>query len=291
MRLLVKFNLIFVVVLGVGIAATALLSREYLQKAAREQVLEQARLMMETTMSTRTYTAKQVRPIIEQLQRRDRTFYPQTVPGYSATQVFGYLRASFPEYTYKEATLNPTNLADRAVDWEADIVNAFRNDPSKTEIHGERDTPTGRAMYLSKPIQASAACLECHSVPSAAPAAMIKIYGPNNGFGWKENEIIGAQIIAVPESVALKLAEKQSQAMMIWFGAIAAVVLLLLNLLLVVVVVKPVVAMSAAADAISRGNLDIPELPVRGNDELSVLADSFNRMHRSLRKAMKLLGE
>ena len=116
MRLLFKFNLIFAIVLGGGIAATAYLSRESLNRAAREQVLEQARLMMETTSSTRVYTSKQIRPLIEQLQHRDRAFYPQTVPAYSATQVFGYLRAAFPEYSYKEATLNPTNLADRAVD-------------------------------------------------------------------------------------------------------------------------------------------------------------------------------
>jgi len=290
-RLLLKFNRIFVIVLGGGIAATAFLARDYLQRAAREEVLEQARLMMETTASTRMYTAKQVRPIIEQLQRRDKTFYAQTVPAYSATQVFGYLRTSFPEYTYKEATLNPTNLADRAVDWEADIVNVFRNDVSKKEIFGERDTPTGKSLYLSKPIKAVAACLECHSVPKAAPAAMIKIYGTNNGFGWKENEIVGAQIVSVPESLSLRLAERQSQAMMLWFGGIAVVVMVLLNVLLLFAVVRPVTAMSAAADAISRGNLDVPELPVKGNDELSALADSFNRMHRSLSKAMKLLDE
>jgi HAMP domain-containing protein len=35
----------------------------------------------------------------------------------------------------------------------------------------------------------------------------------------------------------------------------------------------------------------VPELPVKGKDEMSALADSFNRMHRSLKKAMKLLDE
>ena len=291
MRLLFKFNLIFAIVLGGGIAATAFLSRESLNRAAREQVLEQARLMMETTSSTRLYTSKQIRPLIEQLQRRERTFYPQTVPAYSATQVFGYLRATFPEYTYKEATLNPTNLADRAVDWETDVVNVFRNDSSREEVSGERETATGRSLYLAKPIKAVAPCLECHSVPKAAPAPMVRIYGSNNGFGWKENEIIGAQVVSVPESLPLRLAERQFRTMMFWFAAIGAAVMLVLNVLLLFVVVRPVAAMSAAADAISRGELGVPELPVTGKDEMSALADSFNRMHRSLSKAMKLLDE
>jgi protein-histidine pros-kinase len=34
---------------------------------------------------------------------------------------------------------------------------------------------------------------------------MIAIYGTNNGFGWKENEIVGAQIVSVPMSVPLGL--------------------------------------------------------------------------------------
>jgi protein-histidine pros-kinase len=291
MRLLFKFNLIFAIVLGGGIAATAYLSRESLNRAAREQVLEQARLMMETTSSTRVYTSKQIRPLIQQLQHRDRAFYPQTVPAYSATQVFGYLRTAFPEYSYKEATLNPTNLADRAVDWEADVVNVFRNDAARKEFSGERETPTGRSLYLAKPIKAVAACLECHSVPKAAPAPMVKIYGSNNGFGWKENEIIGAQVVSVPESLALRLADRQFRTMMFWFVAIGAAVMVVLNILLLFAVVRPVAAMSAAADAISRGELGVPELEVRGKDEMSALADSFNRMHRSLSKAMKLLDE
>lgn len=291
MRLLWKFNLIFAIVLGGGIAASAFLARASLDSAAKQEVMAQARLMMETTSSMRTYTSAQLRPIIEQLQRRDRTFYPETVPAYSATRVFGYLRGSFPAYTYKEAALNPTNLADRATDWEADIINLFRNDPSRREFFTERDTPAGRSMVLAKPLQATAPCMECHGIPRAAPAAMLKRYGPDHGFGWKENEVVAAQIIAVPEALALEMAAAEFRTMMVWFVAIAVAVMVLLNVLLLVGVVRPVGRMAAAADAISRGDLGGAELEVRGKDELAALADSFNRMHRSLRKAMKLLDE
>jgi len=70
------------------------------------------------------------------------------VPGYAATENFGYLRAQFPDYSYKEATLNPTNPRDRAVDWEADIVNAFRNQPNLKEYSGERESATGPALFF-----------------------------------------------------------------------------------------------------------------------------------------------
>ena len=44
------------------------------------------------------------------------------------------------------------------------------------------------------------------------------------------------------------------------------------------------------ADQISTGQMDMPELPVRGKDEIAILAGSFNRMRRSLERALKMLG-
>jgi protein-histidine pros-kinase len=45
------------------------------------------------------------------------------------------------------------------------------------------------------------------------------------------------------------------------------------------------------ADKISLGEFTVAELPVRGKDEVSALAGSFNRMRRSLERAMKMLGD
>ena len=78
-------------------------------------------------------------------------------PAFSATEVLKNLREMRPEYSaffYKEATLNPTNPRDRAADWEADIVQKFRNDSGTHEIVGERATPMGDSLYLARPIRA-----------------------------------------------------------------------------------------------------------------------------------------
>jgi protein-histidine pros-kinase len=287
MKLLVKFNLIFLVVFGIGLAVAAYISANFLQQNAREQVVQQARLMMQTTLSTRNYTSTQVRPLIE--VRSAETFHPQTVPAYAATETFNYLREHYPDYSYKEATLNPTNLRDRAVDWEADIVNNFRNHPAQKELVGERDSPTGRTLFLARPLSAPAPCLECHSTPDHAPRGMIKVYGSSNGFGWQEGETIGAQIVSVPMALPLQLAGRAFRALMTSLAGVAVFVLLALNAALVLAVIRPVSQLSKSADEISKGNLDVPELVVKGKDEIATLADSFNRMHRSLRKAMKML--
>ncbi len=292
MKLILKFNLIFVLVFSAGLAIAGFIAYRFLQRSAREQVVQQARLMMETALSARKYTSTQIKDLLINEQVHLKNFLPQTVPAYAATESFNYLRQTYPDYAYKEATLNPTNLRDRAVDWEADVINTFRNNPAKKEIVSERETPTGMALFLARPIVVAHSCLECHDIPKAAPAAMIRHYGNANGFGWKDGEIVGAQIVSVPMSVPLQLAENGFRELMVSLAGVFLLTLIILDLVLMVVVVRPIRHLSALADEISTGNLEsTPELPVTGKDEISMLASSFNRLRRSLVKAFKMLEQ
>lgn len=289
MKLLAKFSLVFVLVFGTGGGVAAWLSYRFLQENAREQVIQQARLMMETMRSARNYTTEQIKPLLQTEQLHEKLFIPQTVPAFAATESFNYLRKRYPDYAYKEATLNPTNLRDRAADWEADVINNFRNKSSQQELIGERNTPTGRSLFLAQPIKAQPPCLDCHDRARSAPPSMIRRYGSANGFGWKAGETIGAQIVSVPYALPASMADRAFQNLLIYFGAIFLVSLMALDLLLLVTIVRPVARLSGMADQISLGKLDVPELPVSGRDEISVLAGSFNRMRRSLESALKML--
>lgn len=289
MRLLLKFNLILILVFGSGVAAAGYFARDFLQQTAHEQVLQQARLMMGSAGAMRTYTTKQVGPLLQEHQARINTFLAQTVPAFAATEAFNYLHNDYPDYTYKEATLNPTNLRDRAVDWEADVIQTFRTHPEQKEFSGERDTPAGRALFLAKPIVAAGPCLECHNTWHEAPPAMIRIYGKNNGFDWKMGDTVGAQIISVPMSVPLGIAERAFRSLMFSLGGISLATMILLDLAIVLIVIRPVTRLSRAADQISKGDLTVAELPAEGSDEISQLAQSFNRMYLSLAKAIRML--
>jgi len=289
MRLLLKFNLILILVFGSGMAAAAYFARDFLEQTAHEQVLQQARLMMGSASAMRTYTSKQVGPLLQQQQTQVNTFLAQTVPAYAATEAFNYLHGDYPDYMYKEATLNPTNLRDRAVDWESDVIQIFRTHPEQKEFSGERDTPSGRALFLAKPIVAGGPCLECHNTWRQAPVALVRIYGKNNGFDWKMGDTVGAQIISVPMSVPLGIADRAFRSLMFSLVGVSLATLLLLDLAIVLIVIRPVTRLSKAADQISKGDLSVPELEVKGADEISQLAQSFNRMYLSLVKAIRML--
>ncbi|MFT5233660.1 MAG: HAMP domain-containing protein [Candidatus Krumholzibacteriia bacterium] len=290
MKLHAKLNLILIIVFVLSLVPTGLILRGLLRSNARNQVIQNARIMMETAMAMRGYTVSQVRPLLA--DKLEKTFLPQSVPAYSATEIFNALRENHPDYTYKEATLNPTNPRNRAVDWETDIVNEFRRNGEKAEIVGERDTPLGRSLYLSQPLRIkNESCLACHNTPAEAPPSMLAVYGENNGFGWKMNETVGAQIVQVPMSTPIALADAVFRKLMLTLVGVFAVILIVLNLLLNFVVVKPITRLSAMASQVSHGDLNVDEVKMDGKDEVSTLAGSFNLMRISLVQALGMLDD
>ena len=206
MGLRLKFNLILLLVTLLCMLGTGLYANKVLQDNAREETIDKARIMMESAKAVRQYTVNEIKPLLVAQQKRK--FLPQTVPSYAAHSYVKELQSNFPKFYYKEATLNPTNPVDRATEWESDIVNHFRNNETIKEAIGERETATGRYLYLGHPIKiTNIACLSCHSKPSNAPKTLIDTYGDSNGFGWKHNEIVGAQLVSVPMAVPLARAQ------------------------------------------------------------------------------------
>ena len=134
MKLLAKFNLLLIVVFGLGLALIAINARSFLLQDAKETVLAQAKLMAASSKATRDYTDEEISPILESTPEHKNDFLPQTIPFFAAETSFRDVQKQFPDYAYKEAALNPTNPADHATDWEADIINTFQKDSSLKEF-------------------------------------------------------------------------------------------------------------------------------------------------------------
>ena len=288
MRLTAKFSLAILAAFGVGLLVAAIVLDLVAAKLARHQVLENARIMMTAANGIREYTAQHLVPLLP--IEHDGKFVPENVPAFSAQTTFKNIQAAFAGYTYREPALNPTNLIDRAQDWEADIIRLFRNEPTRHELVVERDTPIGLTLNLARPISIhDDACLTCHGTPSAAPAALTQTYGTVSGFGWKPDETIGAQIVSVPMAVPLKLARHLYITSLIALMGIFAVVFVVMNLLLHHLVIAPVKRVSAMAEAVSLGEEHVEPYVKPGKDEISLLSVAFNRMRESLKRALDML--
>ena len=288
MKLIWKFNLALLVLFANGFTISGYLTYRVLQANARDEILQNARVMMEAALSARSYTIGQIKPLLDTQQKY--FFRPQTVPAYAATEQFNELRKKYPDYGYKEATLNPTNPRDRATDWETDVVGQFRQTPGRPEMLGERMTPTGPSLYLARPIQiTNAACLSCHSTVDAAPKTMIAAYGEANGFGWKLDEVVGAQIVSVPMSVPIERAKRSLRAFLLSLAAVFLVTFVLINVMLYTIVIRRITWLSALADRVSLGDLEAGDFVSQSADEIGILTGALGRMKASLVHVMKVL--
>lgn len=287
MRIRTRFNIALAGVFALGFALSILVTYRVLLANAKDEVLRNAGMMMEAALAVRSYTIEEIKPHLDPML--DKVFLPQTVPAYSAVETFGRLQKKYPDFSYREATLNPTNPRDRSADWETTIINGFRQGSSKEAI-GERLTANGPSLYIARPIKISnPACLACHSTPDVAPASLITKYGDKNGFGWKHEEIVGAQIISIPTGLAEQNARHAFWSFAAVLGGLFVALFAIINLMLSRLVVQPIRRIAELSDAISQGNLDLPEFEEKGADEIRHLHTAFNRMRRSIEKAIKVV--
>jgi hypothetical protein len=238
MGLRTRFNLVFLLVALPALGLAGYIVHSVLERNAREEVLQSARILMDSAIAVRQYTVTELKPLL--VIQQTRKFIPQIVPAYGAAQYAQRLQKKHPEYSYREATLNPTNPDNRAADWEADIVRWFGDHKDAQELVGERQGQSGRMLYLGRPITIkNPDCLYCHDTAEKAPHTMVELYGPDNGFGWKLGETIGAQLVTVPMSVPVARADESFRQIMLAIGGVLAVLLILLNILMGFLVSKP----------------------------------------------------
>src|ERR1700733_14322675 len=290
MSLRVKFNIVmlaaFVAGLGLALVFVDMLS----QSEARRSVTAEAAVMMAELDSIINYTNSNVAPLLARQMKVQ--FLPQAIPFFTAQQTFNLLARQFPDYTLRQPTLNPTNPSDKPTPWEKTLVDQFRATPQLDRLVVDRATAAGPVLSFARPVRVdSQACLACHSTPEAAPPTMLDVYGRQNGFGWKLGDIVGAQVVSVPERVAAAQARTNLILIMSALTILFAVMLVLLNVMLHSFIIVPARRISRLADEISLGNLTVPEFDESNRDEIGSLAQSFNRMRRSLVAALKLLEQ
>ena len=289
MGLRTKFNLMLLSVALIGVVLFGLASTPVLDGLAKDEVLQTSRIMMASAAGARKYTSEEIAPLLKTDMAT--VFHPQAVSAYAAKKSFSVLRSRFDDFSYREAALNPTNPEDQASDWEADIINDFRDHPGRSELVVQRQTANGPALTLARPLVNAATCLECHSTPEAAPRSMIAAYGPYHGFGWKPGEIIGAQLVSVPMAVAQKRVDQVRLLFLAPYTAVFVLLFVVLNVLLDVMVVGPIDRMSKVAEAVSMGDLAAPEYNRAGTDQIAQLSGSINRLRRSLQEALRMLSD
>ena len=288
MSLRLKLNIIISSILLVGMLAAFAIIYRAGDESARAQVLKELTAIRTLLLSVRDYTSKEIRPLLEDASQIQ--FLAQTVPAFAARTAFASFRERNPAYAYNEAALDPMNLEDQPQDWERETIERLRSDRSLEQLVEVRPTADGERLTVAFPIEIkSESCLVCHGSASKAPQSLIALYGDKNGFGWKMNEVVGAQFISVPLSSVRNPVGESLAVVASSLAGIFVLLLILLNVLLNWLVLSPIKGLAGVAQSVSMGDSDQPEFVLGGSDEIASLSQSFNRMRRSLDNAMKML--
>jgi diguanylate cyclase (GGDEF)-like protein len=232
--------------LGLTFAAmfctSSLLLYRALMHSAFNEVRRESMLRMEMALAVRQYTIEDVRPLLQGLGH---LYTPPAVPAYAANRSMALLEHEQPLYRYHEVALNPMNEANRAQPWQVDAIEAFRADPSRTEMTVFTDSPRGEVMRVLRPVRPTPDCMSCHGPAAQAPADILQRY-KGNGLGWKVGDTVGLQVVSVPTEHAV------SQARAAWWWHVAAtltvfgVLFVVLNRILSRSVIAPIETRSSA---------------------------------------------
>ncbi len=291
MKIETKVTLSLIIVFVIGILISGISLANVLEDKAESEVDSKASALMAMNNSIRTYTNDRVQPLLLPKLETQEEFIPEAIPTYAVREAFEYFRKSpeFTSYLYKDAALNPTNLRDKADDFEADIVKRFRNEPDTKSISGFRNKNGIQLYYTAKPFQIkNESCLRCHTTVDKAPKSQINTYGTENGYGWKLNEIVATQIVYVP---AQKIFQNANRSFIIVMGVVAMIftaAVIIMNGLLKRTVLGRIKRISTVAEQVSVGDMDA-SFGQQRNDEIGDLAEAFNRMKYSLEIAMNML--
>ena len=288
-----KFNLFIILIFIIGILLSGATFWIALEQRAKAEVSSKALVLMETINGVRNYTQDRINPLLKERLETESEFTPETVPSFSAREVFEYFRKNpgYESFIYKDAAPNPTNLRDKADGFETKLVKEFRNQPSLQEKNGWREFSFGMTFYTARPFAITKqSCLECHSTPDVAPKSLLTTYGTKHGFGWKLNDIVAAQIVYVPAEEILRSVRRSFvMSLGILIGTFLIVVFLL-NFLLKRTVIQRIQKIAKTAQAVSRGDMKA-DFEEDSQDEIGILVIAFNRMKSSVQVAMKLLNQ
>jgi methyl-accepting chemotaxis protein len=293
MKIGTKVNLILIIVFISGIFISGIALSNVLEKKSENEVSSKALILMQIVNSVRDYTNERVQPLLLPKVDTQEQFISESIPSFTLREVFEKFRKNkeYSNFVYKDAALNPTNLRDKADEFEANIVERFRQEPDNKTVSGFRTMSGEKLFYNARPfVIQDKSCLRCHTSPELAPKSQIVTYGKDNGFGWKLNQIVAAQIIYVPAEEIYKNSNRSFFLIIGIVGTIFTTIVFIMNQLLKKTVLLRIKKIATVAEQVSVGDMNA-DFGKQSKDEIGDLAEAFNRMKYSLEIAINMLNK
>ncbi|MDD3472574.1 MAG: DUF3365 domain-containing protein [Syntrophaceae bacterium] len=251
-------------------------------------VYEKSEIILGELEATRKYVASILRPRVSSLVSQDEFVLEAMSTAYVSREIMGTFQKMFPDFTYKRAALNPREPRNQADAFEQEIISRFQKDRSLKEWHGIVTRDDQRFFVRMVPIKTENACLRCHGEPDDAPAKLISLYGPQNGFKRNPDEISGLDVLSFPVESAMDQIWRQAMGLLgPGLLAIIASMIMVIALFRSLVVNRIEKVKNFFADFVSDGGDLSRRIEFKQKDEIGELCRSFNTMADRLNGIME----
>ncbi len=277
-RIARKFNsllfFLYLVIILLSIPSTYFITEQQINEQANSELS----LLVDMIRAVRNVVREDTRPHF----LPQGVFYPpvvsSTVMAKTVASKFAKLR---PEYYIRIISDNPLNKENLPNSVENNILARFRASDKPEKIIETGILRNQDYLISAAPAAAKKGCLVCHGTVAAAPTEIVKQYGGDSGFGYRIGDIVGASVVGVPLANLNELVLTRSLYIMAILTGLFAFIFLTINVLVKRSIITPLLTISEAAQAVSRGKIN-ESINVDRNDEIGELAHSFELMRRSL---------
>jgi len=146
--------------------------------------------------------------VMELLGKED--FYPELMLGFMVTRMTWDIFAKKNGgdlVDFSQATNNPLNESNRAIESEAKIISTFLENPSLPKQAGIIERNGEQHYFVATPVRVwNEKCLQCHGDPDDAPRFQTEMYGTEHGYGWVLEDVVSSTIVYVSMKTELHTA-------------------------------------------------------------------------------------
>ncbi len=282
-------GLLALVLAGVGGFRAWRASRKNVEQLTRQQ----ADLALEFDLAIRDYIKRYVRPEMVKAKGPE-VFEVKTMStSYAARKIFQRVGKRFPEAILKFSSTNPRNPVNQAGSEEARLLERFEQDPDLDHWSGRIRIDGAEYFASLRPRRTEPGCLRCHGNPQDAPAALLKTYGTQAGFGQNAGDVVAMDMVAIPLESTWGAVNAGFTQQLFWLLPAAGLLVLALVLIFRRLVTRRLKAITHCFRIACRQEdpSRIRPIPIRCPDEIGQLVEAFNSLARKLRTVHENLEE
>lgn len=278
-----RFNVSVLLLYLFSIAISAPAIYYFTRAEVFAQANSELRLLGDIVKSIKGYISKEMRPwFIENNQ-----FHSAGFSGIVAVSLIAkHFQGLQGQYAIRNVSDNPLNPANSPQPFERDLLEGFRADRDLTSLQSVGELGGQLLLTTAAPIVSQPGCLQCHGEPDKVHAEITTQYGQTSGYHYKDKDIVGLELVGVPIADVNALAMQRSLVAVGMLTVLFGAIFVTINILVRRNLISPILAITSAAHAVVKGDLD-RSLDIQRNDEIGDLARSVELLRRSFAQVMK----